>query len=132
MSKIYDTLITPYAEQMGDIPWNVYPRPQLKRDSFLCLNGEWDFRTSLLEEFPSSYYDKILVPFPPESKLSGLEKRIGKEEILYYRRFFTLPEGFRRDKLILHFGAVDCHAEVYIKEASQESTVADIFPSALI
>ena len=119
--KIYDTLSTPYADDIRDIPWDCYPRPQLKRDSYLCLNGQWDFRVSLLEELPSSYYEKITVPFPPESRLSGIERRIKKEEILYYRRYFSLPEGFNRGRVILHFGAVDCISTLYIngKEAGE-------------
>ena len=114
MSNKYETLLTPYADDLQDIPWNVYPRPQFKRDSFICLNGEWDFRISLLDELPTSYKDKILVPFPPESKLSGIERRIKKEEILYYERSFALPKDFKKDRVILHFGAVDCHATVFV------------------
>ena len=118
MKKIYPTLSTPYYDKAGEIPWNVYPRPQFKRNSFFCLNGSWDFRISLLNTLPRDYFEKILVPFPPESKLSRIEKRIKKDEILYYRRKFTLPEEFYRGRIIIHFGAVDCLTEVFINGCS--------------
>ncbi len=111
--KIYDTLLTPYIEDMDkEIPWNVYPRPQMKRDSFLCLNGSWDLK--IADECGTDFEGKILVPFPPESKLSGVEKRIPKGKTLTYRRTFTLPDGFVKNSVVLHFGAVDQLAEVFI------------------
>ncbi len=114
MAKKYKTLTTPYAEGLGAIPWDVYPRPQLKRNSFVNLNGYWDFKDSLLEELPSAYYEKILVPFPPESALSGIERKTERGRILYYRRSFSLPEGFNKGIVLLNFGAVDCICEVYL------------------
>ena len=127
--KIYETLLTPYAEEMDkNIPWNVYPRPQMKRDSFLCLNGEWDFKIADKADTGSGFDEKILVPFPPESKLSGIEKRIQKGKILVYRRFFTLPEGFVRDSVILHFGAVDQICEVFVNGSSVGTHVGGYIP----
>ena len=87
--------------------WNTYyPRPQLSRDSFYSLNGIWQLNGH-----------EINVPFPPESKLSGYSGEI--TDILDYRRSFTLPEGFTKpgERVILHFGAVDQTAEVYINDA---------------
>lgn len=75
-----------------------YPRPQMRRDSYYSLNGLWD--------------NGVTVPYPPQSRLSGYKKRVG--ENMTYRRTFTLPEGFVKDKLLLHFGAVDQIAEVYV------------------
>ncbi len=95
-----------------NLPWQDYPRPQLKRDSYICLNGKWDFSYS--KDTPEEYNEKILVPFSPESRLSGIEKGHPDEEKLYYRRYFTLPDGFKKDKVILHFGAVDQKCEVLI------------------
>ena len=113
--KIYDTLKTPYIDAMNrDCPWNVYPRPQFKRDSYICLNGLWDFSITSADSLDTEYSEKVLVPFPPESYLSGIERRIPKNAYLAYRRFFTLPDGFLKDKLILHFGAVDQECSVYI------------------
>ena len=114
MAKKYETLTTLYSEKISDIPWSVYPRPQFKRDSFINLNGYWDFKVSLLDELPSAYHERILVPFPPESALSGIERKVTLRQILYYRRQFSLPDGFSRGKIILNFGAVDCICHVFI------------------
>lgn len=80
------------------LPFSDYPRPQMRRDSYYSLNGRWD--------------NGIMVPFPPQSELSGYGRRVGNR--LVYSRKFTLPEGFMKDKLLLHFGAVDQIAEVYV------------------
>ena len=99
-TEIYETLITPYYDAMDrDLPWNVYPRPQLKRDSFICLNGEWDFKITG-KDGNTSYSGKILVPFPPESKLSCVEKRINTGDTLIYTRTFTIPNEFTRDRTL--------------------------------
>lgn len=109
------TLSTPYSDNMDrDMPWCVYPRPILKRDSFLCLNGSWDFKICTSPLPSSEYNEKILVPFPPESALSGIERSVGEGAFMHYRRFFVFPEGFIKDRIILHFGAVDQICEPYI------------------
>ena len=108
-------LTTPFIEGMNrEIPWNEYPRPSMVRDSFLCLNGQWDFHISN-DDKPEDFGEKILVPFPPESMLSGIG-RSTEYKNLHYRRYFTLPEGFLPEgyRAILHFGAVDQIADVYI------------------
>ena len=113
--EIYKTLTTPFAEKMDKSrPWNIYPRPQLKRDSFLCLNGEWDFKIAKRKTDELTFEGKITVPFPPESKLSGVERRIKQGEVLIYRRTFSIPDGFKNDKIIIHFGAVDQISEIFI------------------
>ena len=110
----FTTLVTPYASEMNkNIPWNEYPRPSMVRGSFLCLNGEWDFAISTSNAV-SDYSAKILVPFPPESLLSGIERIKKDGELLHYRRSFYLPEGFEGDRIILHFGAVDTICTVYL------------------
>ncbi len=107
------TLNTVYSERMDrNCPWNEYPRPILKRDSFICLNGEWDFAYS--ESEPNDYKEKILVPFPPESSLSGIERGHSDNEKLYYKRTFTVPTKFNKGKIILHFGAVDQTCDVFL------------------
>ena len=88
------------------IPWNVYPRPQMKRDSFFCLNGEW---TVELDGEPSR---PIRVPFCPESILSGVRRKSNRAEFLIYHKTFTLPAHFQRERVLLHFGAVDQIAQV--------------------
>ena len=120
MKKIkYDTLKTPYIDKMNrEVPFGDYPRPSLVRDSYLPLNGSWDFAVGGAE-YPEEYGEKILVPFPPESMLSGIEREIPKGSFLYYKRSFSLPDGFNRGRVILHFGAVDTICEVRLngKEA---------------
>lgn len=99
---------------MPEVPWEVYPRPQLKRDSFFCLNGSWDFEVTENSEIPKVYSRKIKVPFPPESALSGVNELFSEKNRLYYKKTFSLPEGFIKDRVLLHFGAVDQTCEVYL------------------
>jgi len=95
-----------------------YPRPQMRRDSYLNLNGPWDYAVTALDETPASYTGTILVPFSPETVLSGVGHELKPEERLWYRRRFSLPEGFYApesgDHLLLHFGAVDQTATVFV------------------
>ncbi len=110
-----DRLTTPFeAAACVDVPWNVYPRPQLRRDSFICLNGEWDFAFTGEEAPPRKYTEKIIVPFPPESPLSRVCRAPGKYDFLHYRRRFTIPEGFKKDRIFIRFGAVDRLATVTV------------------
>ena len=90
------------------IPWNTYPRPQLKRDSFYCLNGVWE--VSVNDDAPRP----IRVPFCPESLLSGLCIPPSKFVTPDYRKTFTLPAGFNRGRVILHFGGVDACAKIHL------------------
>lgn len=106
--EAYNELFTELGENLPVIPWNEYPRPRLVRNSFFCLNGEWEFTDSMGEEYT------VIVPFAPESLLSGVNKRMGEKPAVTYRRSFSLPEGFLKDRAILHFGAVDQIAEVSI------------------
>ena len=112
--NIYQPLTTEFAENMDkSCPWNVYPRPQLKRNSFFCLNGLWDFQITQDKEIPKEFTEKILVPFPVESELSGIKRQVKKNDRLFYRRTFKLPRKFMKDRLLLRFGAIDRFAKVY-------------------
>lgn len=108
-----NVLFTKYADKIADIPHSYYPRPQLRRPSYLILNGEWDFSYGEYL-YSEEYSEKIRVPFPPESALSGIGRTHGDSDYLHYRREVTLPEGFTEDRLLLHFGAIDQEAWVYI------------------
>lgn len=92
------------------IPHSEYPRPQLRRDSYLCLNGEWELLSAESDE-------KIIVPYPRESALSGVSEQGKKGKSFCCRKNFALPEGFMRDRVLLNFGAVDQKAEVYLNGA---------------
>ncbi|MBP3401875.1 MAG: glycoside hydrolase family 2 [Clostridia bacterium] len=112
--EIFPTLITPYLSEMdARMPWNEYPRPSMVRDSFLCLNGAWDFAVCKGDKIPE-YKEKILVPFPPESLISGIQAEIPAGSVMHYRRSFSIPEGFNKGRLILHFGAVDTICDAYL------------------
>ena len=93
---------------LGGEEYNIYPRPQLKRDSFLSLNGKW------LLSYGDEEKAEINVPYPPESVLSGVFKDMGKSPRLTYEREFTLPKDFIKDRVILNFGAVDQICTVYV------------------
>ena len=95
-------------------PFSAYPRPQCKRNSYLCLNGLWDFAVTRSDEAPETYTEQILVPFPPESSASGQNRRIEADERMFYRTTFALPTGFVEGRVLLHFGAVDQEATVYL------------------
>ncbi len=109
MSRL-NKLYTERGWNLNGIPWQKYPRPQLKRDSFISLNGEWDFGVGKEE----IYDRKINVPFCPESILSGINEVFSEDMTLYYRREFKLPDSFNKGRVILHFGAVDQKCNVYL------------------
>ena len=98
----------------ADVDFSAYPRPQMVRDSYFCLNGEWSFTTSKSALPPESYPLKIRVPFPVESSLSGITKTPEKGEFLHYKRTFALPAYFVKDRVLLHFGASDQITTVYL------------------
>ncbi|MFY9446104.1 MAG: MFS transporter [Dethiobacteria bacterium] len=95
-------------------PLPEYPRPQLERDSYVNLNGVWEYAIYKRDEEFRGYQGEIVVPFSPESPLSGVGRRVAPEDYLYYKREFTIDEGFLKDKTLLHFGAVDSHCDVYL------------------
>ncbi len=87
-------------------PWEVYPRPRLVREGWINLNGYWDFGAN--DRWQQSYERRILVPFPPESALSGVEGFDAKKTpYLCYRRRFTLGELPAGKRLLLHCGGAD-------------------------
>ena len=95
-------------------PHNEYPRPQLKRDSYINLNGLWEYKITYKKDIPNEYDGNILVPFPLESRLSKVQKELKRNQYLFYKKEFTLPKNFKKDKVILHFQAVDQIATVYV------------------
>ncbi len=91
-----------------ETPWAAYPRPQLRRDSYLNLNGCWELSVNYENQ------GMIRVPFCPESQLSGFSKHYEEGSLLNYIRSFTLPEGFHRGRVLLHIGAADQRADVFL------------------
>lgn len=116
MSEIVlNHLTTEYenALKSSAIPFSEYPRPQLKRESYLNLNGEWCFSV-FAKDGKEKFSGKILVPFAPESRISGVFKQIDKDDSLVYQREFLLTKEFINEKTIIHFGACDQYASVFI------------------
>ena len=107
-------LKTVWGENISNKPLQEYPRPQFARKSYINLNGWWDYAITRNDKLPEIYYDKILVPFSPESALSGVGRQLKPNERLFYRTFFTLPKMFVKDVVLLNFGAVDTIADVYV------------------
>lgn len=111
-----DKIKTAWAEKID--PNNVlpeYPRPIMERDKWQNLNGLWDYAILPMgQQEPQTFDGKILVPFAVESSLSGVQKELGKGKELWYRRTFTIPSDWKSKNIILHFGAVDWKAEVYL------------------
>jgi beta-galactosidase/beta-glucuronidase len=92
-----------------------YPRPQLVRRDWLNLNGLWDFAAKpKAQDRPTAYEGSILVPFPIESALSGVMRRVSPDERLWYRRSVTVPKEWGTRRVLLHFDAVDWEATVLI------------------
>ena len=110
-------LTTARGEKLPVIPWESYPRPQMKRDSYVNLNGTWDFAVSQDTALPAAYDRQILVPFCPESQLSGIGEHFSEGSSLFYRKKLVLLEGFRKDRVLLHIGAADQKVEVYVNQA---------------
>ena len=123
-------LYTPEGENLQGTPWQVYPRPQLVRKSYVNLNGIWDFAVFEDPDFPGEDL-QINVPFCPESLLSGLKMQTKPGSYLFYRRTFTMKK--QAGRLLLHVGAADQIADIYVNqkqvcrhEGGYEAFTADI------
>ena len=92
-------LFTIEGLSLSGIPWEAYPRPQLRRGDWLCLNGTWSLEYNDIRT-------EIRVPFCPESLLSGVEKSPLIGEQMTYRRSFSIPDSWTGRRILLHFGAV--------------------------
>ena len=109
---------TSWGEQLD--PKNVlpeYPRPIMERSDWKNLNGLWKYAiTKKGDPTPAAYQGDILVPFAVESSLSGVGKMINEKEELWYQRTFDVPSAWRGKQILLHFGAVDWKAEVWVND----------------
>lgn len=117
------TLPTPWTEEAlkVDIPLSEYPRPQLVRSEWLNLNGIWDYMVDSTVIHPNSTIyppnfpnntEKIKVPFPPESQLSGIAR--SGDSCLWYRKVFSIPEAWKGKHILLNFGAVDRISIIFV------------------
>lgn len=95
----------------SSIPRSEHPRPDFCRDSWITLNGPWDFSMG-----QDTFDQTIMVPFAPESKLSGIGDT-GFHPVVWYRRSFTVPEAMQNRRILLHFGAVDYACRVWVNDS---------------
>ena len=113
-----DKIKTPWGEKLN--PKNVlpeYPRPIMERHEWKNLNGSWNYAiTKKGEAAPGNYQGEILVPFAVESSLSGVGKRINEHQELWYQRTFDVPSSWKGKQILLHFGAVDWKADVWVND----------------
>lgn len=114
-----DRIKTSWGEGLD--PANVlaeYPRPQMVRGEWQNLNGLWNYAIRPAGEVPVAWDGEILVPFAAESSLSGVGRRVGAEQELWYERSFTIPAKWSGRRVLLHFGAVDWRADVWVNGVS--------------
>jgi len=114
-NQSHNALETQWTNQVSiTYPWQEYPRPQMTRRQWQNLNGQWQFQSAGKDESPPFGQDldqSILVPFPMESSLSGVNQY---SERAWYRREFQVPKQWRKSQILLHFGAVDWQSVTYI------------------
>ena len=111
-------IMTKWAQDVSpEIPLPEYPRPQLKREEWLNLNGFWDYAITPKTVTKVDVFEgKILVPYPIESALSGVKKGLKPKQLLWYRKSFTIPNDWKDKNILLNFGAVDWECKIYINK----------------
>lgn len=110
-----NSLLTPWGEKLDpDHVLTEYPRPQMRRSSFTILNGYWEYAITESPRPPQVFDGKILVPFSPETTLSGVGRQLMPEEYLWYRRKIRIDAVPESKRLFLNFGAVDEEAAVFL------------------
>lgn len=110
-------LLTKWSRDVSaDNPLPAHPNPQFMREEWISLNGLWDYAVlpKSFENPPAQYEEKILVPFPIESALSGVMSSLQPDQRLWYKRSFFIPNEWRNKRVILHFQAVDWEANVWL------------------
>jgi len=109
-------IFSPVFDTSSSIPLSEYPRPQMKRNSYFSLNGKWDYYISKSKEisFSENKAEKILVPYSPESVLSGVIRQLKKDEFLFYRKTFFITDEFFKGRILLNVGACDQICSVFV------------------
>ncbi|MBQ6073565.1 MAG: beta-galactosidase [Bacteroidales bacterium] len=124
-----DHIRTPWAEKVNpSSPLPEYPRPQLKRDRWINLNGMWEYAVLPVGERFEKADGRILVPFCIESSLSGVGRTVGAGNNLWYRRNFIIPKEWKGQRVLLHFGAVDWRADIWVNDVKTGSHTGGYTP----
>lgn len=113
-----DLIKTEWADKVDPAnPLDAYPRPAMVRNDWSSLNGLWDYAVLTRGSgLPARFDGKILVPFAIESSLSGVQKRVGPANELWYQRSFQVPSAWKNKRVLLNFGAVDWKADIWIND----------------
>ena len=122
-----EKLLTRWGKTLNkDLPLNDYPRPQMERKSFINLNGKWEYAIYPKTQKFAGYQGEIIVPFSPETVLSGVDRAVTPEDTLYYSKKFTFTKT--NDRVLLHFGAVDYECTVCLNDNEIGSHTGGYFP----
>jgi beta-galactosidase/beta-glucuronidase len=126
------SLISEYGEKINrDHPLPEHPNPLFQRDSFVSLNGPWDFAITKNAKRPSAFTQTILVPFAVETALSGVEAKVKKSDFLHYRKTFEVPDAYVGHDAILHLDAVDQICDVFLNGHFLAHHESGYFPIAV-
>ena len=113
-------IVTKWSQDVDPMkPWLQYPRPDMVRNAWINLNGLWDYAITQKGIKPEKWEGSILVPYPVESALSGVRKRVNENQNLWYKRSFSIPNVWNKKHILLNFEACDWETTVWIdgKEA---------------
>ena len=123
---------TPWTDKVDiNNPLPEYPRPQMARANWMSMNGPWDYAITDSSRQPASYEGTIIVPFSPEAELSGVGRSLKSGQYLWYHRQFVIPGQFSGMNLLLHFGAVDQCATVWVNDRQAGSHQGGYLPFEL-
>ena len=127
-----DHIRTPWADQVNPAaPLPEYPRPLLQRTEWMNLNGLWDYAVLPCDQPYAKLDGQILVPYCIESSLSGVGRTVGADNNLWYSRTFTLPKHWKGQRILLHFGAVDWRADIWVNDVKAGSHTGGYTPFSL-
>jgi Glycosyl hydrolases family 2, sugar binding domain/Glycosyl hydrolases family 2, TIM barrel domain/Glycosyl hydrolases family 2/Chitobiase/beta-hexosaminidase C-terminal domain/PA14 domain len=108
-------IVTEWAAKVDPVkPWPEYPRPDIIRKNWINLNGMWDYAVTARDVKPEKWDGQILVPFPIESALSGVKRKVSDTESIWYKTTFTVPNSWKKEQLLLNFEASDWETKIWV------------------
>ncbi len=127
-----DHIRTPWADKVDpSAPLPEYPRPLMQRTDWMNLNGLWDYAVRKAGEPFGKADGRILVPYCIESSLSGVGRTVAVDEYLWYHRTFSLPKSWKGNRVLLHFGAVDWKADIWVNDVKAGSHTGGYTPFSI-